>query len=120
MFDYHQSPERVSLDPPATVRIETRLQEIEAKLDAANRGTAVTHPDQLEDEVNSVLTQLGELLPEAWQQTNNDADFDVIATVLDRMESAVAAGAHFPTPAATFRIGNPHHHSTPLDNGNQP
>ena len=83
-----------AIDPDRTAEIETLLQKINVDVQAANRKTSVQHEDVVAEDVNTVISHLTAIMPEAWQQTNANADFDVLASVLDQVEAAVASGQY--------------------------
>lgn len=63
-------------------------------MQAANRKAQVEHEDTITANVDTALGLLTALTPAEWQQTNADADFDVLASVLDQVEAAVASGQY--------------------------
>jgi high-affinity iron transporter len=67
---------------------------LEQQLTAAGTGTDVAEPSAIQAQTNSLTDLLHTLLPAQWQQRDLAGDFDVIASVLDQMESAVTAGQY--------------------------
>ncbi|PID87153.1 MAG: iron permease [Chloroflexi bacterium] len=83
------------LDNPELVEtVQAQLNEIEADLALANRNEAVLPVREMQHNVTALDKNLNELLPDEWNQLDPDADFDVIATVLDQVETAVAQGQY--------------------------
>jgi high-affinity iron transporter len=66
-----------------------RLDEINAD---ANEGREVASLDEVEDLHDEASDALEGMLPEEWEQSDTDADFDLIEISLDQMEAAVNAG----------------------------
>lgn len=79
-------------DPAATARVAALLDSLGSYLLAANIGGAVAEPRQLNQEAEEVMATLDEIMPEEWKQQSVAGDFDVIASMLNQMESAVRAG----------------------------
>ncbi len=69
-----------------------QMDQVAANLNAANRQERVVTPAQMEADVAAITTGLEQLFPPEWLELNADADFDVLASVLDQMEAAVRAG----------------------------
>ncbi|MCB0047075.1 MAG: FTR1 family protein [Caldilineaceae bacterium] len=85
-------PDLARQDPARVENVQTRMNDLQRHVEAANRQEAVLPVDELRELSRSLDKSLNELIPPAWNQLDPDADFDVIATVLDQMEAAVAAG----------------------------
>ncbi|MBN2499945.1 MAG: FTR1 family protein [Anaerolineales bacterium] len=81
-----------ALDPTQTAAIAAQLDALETTLDNTNRRVEVVEPAVIEDAVSEVTAQLTAVYPEAWKASNTASDLDVIATVLDQLETAVAQG----------------------------
>ncbi|MCK6629234.1 MAG: FTR1 family protein [Anaerolineae bacterium] len=81
-------------DPAKTAEFERLLQQLDRAVQAANRKEQVEHEDTIAANVATVLGLLAEVTPAEWQQTNADADFDVLASVLDQVQAAVAGGQY--------------------------
>ncbi|MEM7331136.1 MAG: FTR1 family protein [Chloroflexota bacterium] len=83
------------LDNPDLVEtVQAQLNQIEADLGRANRNEAVIPVREMQNNVRALNQNLNELLPDEWNQLDPDADFDVIAAVLDQVEAAVAQGQY--------------------------
>lgn len=83
------------VDNPDLVEVvQGQLDRVEADLDAANRQVAVVPVAEMDEAMDALIGNLNALLPEEWNQLDPDADFDVIASVLDQVEAAVVAGQY--------------------------
>ena len=80
------------IDPAQTAALDERIAQVTAALDAANRKESVMAPEALTAEVEAITAGLESLAPAEWLELNADADFDVLASVLDQVEAAVRAG----------------------------
>jgi high-affinity iron transporter len=80
------------IDPAQTAALDERIAQVATALDAANRKESVMAPEALTAEVEAITTGLESLAPAEWLELNADADFDVLASVLDQVEAAVRAG----------------------------
>ena len=81
-------------DTQQTEHIATQLRLLGERLTAAEQGSAVAEPSKLSADTEHILSVLHQLMPEEWQHQNNSADFDVIASTLDRMQAAIRAGQY--------------------------
>lgn len=81
-------------DANTTEQIATQLRSLGEILSAAELGTAVAEPAQISADTEKLLSMLGQVMPDEWQRQNSSADFDVIASTLDRMQAAVQAGQY--------------------------
>jgi high-affinity iron transporter len=67
---------------------------------AVNLATVLIHiqtvadPEELQATVDQITASAGSLFPAAWQTVNNDADIDVIFSLLDQIEPAVEQGEY--------------------------
>ncbi len=80
-----------AIDPTQTNTLAAQIAAAVADLDAANHKTGVLTPDEMAANVEAITAGLTALFPPEWT-TNADADFDVLASVLDQMEAAIGAG----------------------------
>ncbi len=78
----------------ATAQVAATLGTLEAQLASASTHTAVADPATVQQEVDSATALLRQTMPAEWQRHDSSADFDVIASALDQMEAAVAAGQY--------------------------
>jgi high-affinity iron transporter len=81
-------------DADTTRQVAQLFSTLEQQLAAAGSGQTVAEPDAIQAQTDRLLELLGRLLPAEWQQRDLAGDFDVIASVLDQMERAVAAGQY--------------------------
>ncbi|MEM8862952.1 MAG: FTR1 family protein, partial [Chloroflexota bacterium] len=81
-------------NPELVVTVQEQLDVVQAHLDEANRQVAVIPVREMKDKVRDLNNNLDTLLPDDWKQLDPDADFDVIASVLDLVEAAVAEGEY--------------------------
>ena len=80
------------IDPARTADLAERIAVVAADLDAANRKERVLPAEQMTANVAAITAELTALMPPEWTAANADADFDVLASVLDQVEAAVKAG----------------------------
>jgi high-affinity iron transporter len=80
------------IDPAGAAEIKVQMDTIEDHLTAANRREAVADPGEISAAVAGLNQSLETMLPAEWQEIDTGADFDVVATMLDQIEAAVAAG----------------------------
>lgn len=80
------------IDLVATQEAEVLLESIGTDLRSTNAGDAVASPGDLRAAADELLKTLEALMPAQWKQNNTAGDFDVIASMLDQMESALRAG----------------------------
>ncbi len=79
-------------DAAATVQVERGFETLGVALLAAGQGTAVADAKDIQAQVDALTETLTALVPAEWRQGSTQGDFDVIASLLDQMESAAAAG----------------------------
>lgn len=79
-----------TLNDAETAAVSTALAQLNQRLHASLIGEQVADPAQIEALTADILTLLANLLPAEWQTGSPDGDFDVIASLLDQMETAVA------------------------------
>jgi high-affinity iron transporter len=81
-------------NPDLVERVQAQLDQIQHHLDEANRQEAVLPVAAMKEQTNTLAESLATLLPKEWNQLDPDADFDVMAAVLDQMEAAVKLGQY--------------------------
>ena len=81
-------------DPDKTAQVARLLAALDQQLAAAGAQTSVADPADVEASVDQVVALLQQTMPAEWQRHDTGADFDAIATSLDQMERAVAAGQY--------------------------
>jgi high-affinity iron transporter len=84
----------VQRDAGAMRRIDGLVAELGKDLAAANQGTAVAPPEEVEAKTNEALDLAEGIFPDEWKDAGAAADFDVIRTALDRVVNAVRAGEY--------------------------
>lgn len=82
-------PILTTISAAETAALGTQIDHAAANLSAANRKKAVVATDEMKADIKAIQEGLGTLLPPEWTELNTDADFDVLASVLDQMEAAV-------------------------------
>lgn len=81
-----------AIDPAMTNHIGDELAWLDAAIDdAQSHRNVVSHID-LKQHAEAARSGLNDVFPAAWLRDGSTADFDVIGTLLDQMEQAVAAG----------------------------
>ncbi|MDQ3249151.1 MAG: FTR1 family protein [Chloroflexota bacterium] len=83
-----------ALDAQQTAVAAEVLKTLETHLLAAMAQTAIVAPKTLQVEVDQLIATLKVIMPAEWQKVSVSSDFDVIAAMLDQMESAVKAGEY--------------------------
>ncbi|HEU5010922.1 MAG TPA: FTR1 family protein [Roseiflexaceae bacterium] len=79
-------------DAARTAQVARLFKGLDQQLAAASaHADEVAAPEAIQASVEQITTLLGEIMPAEWQKHDNNADFDVIASALDQMETAVAA-----------------------------
>ncbi len=76
---------------PAQI-ISQNLKQITSALEQAYTGEAVLPVNQLQAKVQDLQNLLEQTLPSAWQQGGSGSDLEVIASILDQMETASKTG----------------------------
>lgn len=82
-------------DSAKAARIAALLNELQVTLEHAATRQQVATPESVQQTTDEVARLAGEISPPEWAQRGSDGDFDVIASMLDQMEQAAAAG-HYP------------------------
>ncbi|MCA9858892.1 MAG: FTR1 family protein, partial [Thermomicrobiales bacterium] len=82
------------IDPDATKTIALGLQSLDQQLADARARTTVVESSVIADAVNALEDQLRTVYPTEWNQSSSTADFDVVATLLDQVLAATAAGQY--------------------------
>jgi high-affinity iron transporter len=81
-----------ALDAEQTVAIAAALDHLETALDGTASRESVTDPAEIEAAASEATRRLTALVPPAWLEASGDSDFDIVASLLDQMVAAVAAG----------------------------
>lgn len=82
------------INPDETIAIDQILTTLGHQLDAATARTSVTDPAVLKGETEDAIARLTSMYPSGWTASSQDADFDVVSSLLDQMIAAVAAGEY--------------------------
>ena len=80
-----QSPEELG-------ELEDVLAQLSQHLADANEGGTVVELEEIEALQEQAMSLVEEIFPEEWQQSTDDADFDLVQISLDQMEAAINAG----------------------------
>ena len=78
--------------PAAVDEVEARCSPSSRLSRRRNEGGEVAPPDEIEAAHETAATGFDGMLPEEWQESSSEADFDLIDISLDQMEAAVSAG----------------------------
>jgi high-affinity iron transporter len=81
-------------DAASTTEAAQLFGELEQHIAQAGDHRAVASPDDVRAKSDRLIALLTALVPQAWAGQDAGADFDVVATALDQMEQAVAAGQY--------------------------
>ncbi|HET7092272.1 MAG TPA: FTR1 family protein, partial [Thermomicrobiales bacterium] len=81
-------------DAAATREVAASLGRLDAALSATTTREAVASPATIEADAGDAAARLQKLFSPAWLRPGADADFDVIDSLLDQVEAAVAAGQY--------------------------
>lgn len=87
-------------DPTATQKVSVLIDGLGRHLQSANTGGVVAAGVQLSAEADELINILENLMPAEWKQNSTAGDFDVIASMLDQMESAVRNGDYVAAESA--------------------
>ncbi len=82
------------LDSATTAAVAADMAQLKSILDQANRRESVADPDVIKDTTAAITDNLKAMLPEAWTSGNTASDLDVLYTVLDQIDVAVAEGQY--------------------------
>ena len=86
------SPELEQRDPEGLAELEGIIDELDGYLDGANSGENVVELEQVKDAHDRAIDTIDAIFPEAWQESTDDADYDLVQISLDQMEAALNAG----------------------------
>lgn len=81
-------------DPALAAQAAAQFATVEDMLAKASARSAVASGPQLQQATDDLLATLQQAMPPEWQQRSSAGDFDVIDSMLDQMEAAVAAGQY--------------------------
>ena len=80
-----------TLDPETAGSAAAALDDLDAKVNATLKHEIVAPADDVTSLASAISSQLRDTVPKEWTRPGSDADFDVIASLLDEMENAIAA-----------------------------
>jgi len=98
-------------DLAATRTVQRTLAALDTRLADAERGSAVADPSEVEKLSKAATSALDQAYPADWKQGTAVADFDVIATLLQKVSALVATGDYRRAESsrleayATFELG---------------
>lgn len=81
-------------DATQTAAAAQLLGQLDQQLTQAGAHTQVADPTTVQATTDQLLSVLRQVMPVAWQQSDSNADFDVIASALDQMEAAARGGQY--------------------------
>ena len=81
-------------DPALAAASAEHFATLERMLTNASQRTDVPTIGEVQQTTDDLLATLGRVMPETWQQRSSAGDFDVINSMLDQMEAAIAAGQY--------------------------
>jgi high-affinity iron transporter len=81
-------------DPDQTASIEMSLGRLDTALAAAASREVVAEPAVVAAEAEDAAQRLTTLVPATWLESGGDSDFDIVASLLDQMVAAAAAGQY--------------------------
>jgi high-affinity iron transporter len=79
-------------DAATTSQVADLFVTLESQLQTTHTGDRVADPQAIQANADQITTLLKAAMPEAWLQGSTQGDFDVIASLLDQMETAVRVG----------------------------
>ncbi len=82
------------IDQATTDQVAALLGTLNEQIQAAGKKTEVVPAQTIKDATSQIDSQLKGIYPEAWKSAGGVADFEVISSILDQMETAVAAGQY--------------------------
>ena len=102
-------------DPAATRAAQSSLDDLQRLLADTEHGTAIADPDAVDEAAKTALAKLDSTYPDEWKGDNTQADFDVIAALLQKVSAAAATGDYRRAESsrleayATFELGPEQH-----------
>lgn len=83
-----------AFDAEETAAIATALADLHSALANASSREVVAEPSEIEATAADASRRLTALVPPSWLEASGDSDFDIVASMLDQMVAAVAAGQY--------------------------
>ncbi len=78
----------------AAAKAKAGIAALDRAVTEAADGTKVVDEDDVKAVAEDTLADLQDAFPQAWKESSDESDFDLIDLTLDRLESAVAAGQY--------------------------
>lgn len=78
----------------AAAKAKAGIAALDRAVTEAADGTKVIDEDDVKRTAEDTLADLQDAFPQAWKDSSDESDFDLIDLTLDRLESAVAAGQY--------------------------
>ena len=79
-------------DPAKAAQARMLFDSLDVHLNDAGKQTAIINPDEIQSQTNALTGLLEGLIPAEWTKNSSQGDFDVIASMLDQMETAIRSG----------------------------
>ena len=76
-------------DGAQTIRADELFQSLGEQLSDTGTGKSVASAEAVQSQTDELSSILENLVPEEWLKSSGQSDFDIIATMLDQMETAV-------------------------------
>jgi high-affinity iron transporter len=83
-----------AIDQSTADQVATALSTLNDQIQAAGKKESVVTAGTIKDGTGRVESMLKSIYPADWKSAGGDADFEVISSILDQMETAVAAGQY--------------------------
>lgn len=87
-------PQLLRRDAKGTQAVLALFDSLRVDLADAAAGTRVADPDAIRGRTGQLVDASKALFPDAWRKRDVSADFDLIASSLDRMQKAIEAGQY--------------------------
>ena len=81
-------------EPNQTARADAIFESLGRQLSEASTNRSVASPQAIKSQTKELSSILEGLIPEEWLKSSAQGDFDVIASMLDQMQSAVRNGEY--------------------------
>lgn len=81
-------------DADAAAAAKRGIAALDRAVTDATEGTEVIDEDEVKTVAEDTLEDLQRAFPQAWKESSDESDFDLIDLTLDRLEAAVAAGQY--------------------------
>jgi len=81
-------------DPAMADQLSGQLAALDRTLADANGRTVIAEPDDVRSQAEAIEGTSRDVFPAEWLRAGGEADFDVVVSLLEQMEGAVAAGQY--------------------------